>query len=325
MEENSTCEGGSSAHDGSEPPDAAREGNVSSTLFLPASPVSSATQIFAVANQKGGVGKTTTVINLAACLVQRGRKVLVIDLDPQANATSGLGLSKEGNGSIYPVLLGEGSILDLIRESALEGLHIIPAELDLAGAEVDMARREGYLHCLRQSMEPLTTDNRYQFILLDCPPSLGILTMNALAAAQAMIVPIQCEYYALEGLSVISRLVEQIKSGGANPYLEIEGILMTMYDARTKLSSDVVIEVRNYFGSLVYETVIPRNVRLSEAPSFGKPIIQYDPHCTGAVAYERFADEFLRRVEARCLHRAPGQVPASPPARLEPNSSPIGP
>lgn len=257
-------------------------------------------KVVAVANQKGGVGKTTTVINLSACLAAMGKRVLVIDLDPQANTTSGLGLPAQTGASIYGALLGDKSAADLVRSTSVEGLQIIPSELDLAGAEVDVARQDGYLHCLRRTLMPILggessggSSAAYDVVIMDCPPSLGILTMNALTAARSMLAPIQCEYYALEGLSVITQLVEQLSGSGANPGLVLEGILMTMFDSRTNLSSQVVGEVRAHFGSKVYQTVIPRNVRLSEAPSFGKPITLYDPHSAGAHAYRSLADEFL--------------------------------
>ena len=253
------------------------------------------TKVVAVANQKGGVGKTTTGINLAACLAELGMKVLVLDLDPQANATSGLGLPRREGGSLYPVLLGEGSVESLIQNTPIPNIHMIPSELDLAGAEIDVARSEQYLHCLNRALPPVVDSGAYDFILVDCPPSLGILTMNGLTAAHSMIVPIQCEYYALEGLSTISGLVEKLRQAGANPGLEIEGILMTMYDARTNLANDVVREVKRHFGERVYDTVIPRNVRLSEAPSHGCPITQYDSFSTGAKAYRTLAIEFLKR------------------------------
>lgn len=264
------------------------------------------TQVVAVGNQKGGVGKTTTVINLAACLGEAGQSVLVVDLDPQCNATSGLGLEPAEGASVYHALLGEGDVNRLVRESPVPNVHVLPAELDLAGAEVDVARMDNYLHCFSRALAPLTTAGRYRFILVDCPPSLGILTMNALAAADSLLIPMQCEYYALEGLSVISRLVDQLREGQANPRLRIEGILMTMYDGRTNLSSDVIREVGSHFRDKVYATVIPRNVRLSEAPSFGRPITSYAPQSSGAEAYRRFAKEFL----ARNSGRQPAPVPA---------------
>ncbi len=256
-----------------------------------------ATRVLAVANQKGGVGKTTTVINLSACLAELGKTVLVIDLDPQANATSGLGLPRQSDTSLYRVLLRERAIDGLIQETPVEGVHIIPSELDLAGAEIDVARMDGYLHCLNMAMAPLVRSDNYDYIIIDCPPSLGILTMNALTAAQGLLLPIQCEYYALEGLSVITHVMDQLREGRANPDIKIEGIVMTMYDARTRLGSDVINEVRSHFDELVYETVIPRNVRLSEAPSFGQPVIEYAPNCTGATAYRALAKEVIARTE----------------------------
>jgi len=254
-----------------------------------------ATRVLAVANQKGGVGKTTTVINLSACLAELGKTVLVIDLDPQANATSGLGLPRQNDTSLYRVLLRERAIDGLIQETPVEGVHIIPSELDLAGAEIDVARMDGYLHGLNMAMSPLVRSDKYDYIIIDCPPSLGVLTMNALTAAQGLLLPIQCEYYALEGLSVITHIMTQLREGRANPDIRIEGIVMTMYDARTRLGSDVINEVRSHFGDLVYKTVIPRNVRLSEAPSFGQPVIEYEPNCTGSVAYRALAKEVVER------------------------------
>jgi chromosome partitioning protein len=254
-------------------------------------------KVIAVANQKGGVGKTTTVINLAACIAETGKRVLVIDLDPQSNATSGLGLPKQKETSLYHALLGERTADALIQATPFGNIDIVPSELDLAGCEIHVARRERYLHCLTTALAPIINRDYYNFIFIDCPPSLGVLTMNALTAAQSIIIPIQCEYYALEGLSVIGRLIQQLRESGANPSLEIEGILMTMYDSRTNLSDDVVREVRKHFGDKVYKTVVPRNVRLSEAPSFGKPVIQYDKSSTGAKAYIDFSGEFLKRVD----------------------------
>ncbi len=252
--------------------------------------------VIAVANQKGGVGKTTTAINLSACLAERRKRVLLIDLDPQSNATSGLGVEQRAGHSLYPVLLGEKSIRDFIQPTEVKRLDLLPAEVDLAGAEVDIARSEHYLHPFKNALQPLREEEQpYDFILVDCPPSLGILTMNALTAAQGLLIPIQCEYYALEGLSVMARLVRQLRESGANPDLDIAGIVMTMYDMRTNLSQQVVQEVAAHFADKVFETLIPRSVRLSEAPSFGRPIIQYDRHCTGSVAYRNLAKEFLRR------------------------------
>ncbi len=275
-----------------------------------------ATKVVAVANQKGGVGKTTTVINLSACLAELGRKVLVVDVDPQANATSGLGLARQTGTSIYKVLLREQALEGLIQPTCMPGVDIIPSELDLAGAEIDVARMEGYLHCLNMAMAPLVRADRYDYVIVDCPPSLGILTMNALTAAQSMLLPIQCEYYALEGLSVVTHVIEKLRESRANPELYIEGILLTMYDGRTRLATDVVNEVRAHFEEAVYNTIIPRNVRLGEAPSFGQPVILYDAACPGAVAYRRFAKEFADRAESGIFvaRPAPLPVPAANPA-----------
>ncbi|MFT5239487.1 MAG: chromosome partitioning protein [Kiritimatiellia bacterium] len=265
------------------------------TTVKPISPSSRHTRIVAVANQKGGVGKTTTVINLAACLAELGQTVLVVDLDPQANATSGLGLAKEEGISMYPAMTGETPANDMRRATDYENVHIIPSELDMAGSEIEVARMDNYLHCIDAALRSVAETDTYDFMLLDCPPSLGILTMNALAAADSVLVPMQCEYYALEGLSVISKLINQLRDSGTNPRLEVEGIVMTMFDARTNLSSDVVCEVNKHFPDAIYNTVIPRNIRLSEAPSFGKPIISYAPQSPGAVAYSLFARDFLER------------------------------
>lgn len=252
-------------------------------------------RILSVANQKGGVGKTTTSVNLAACVAERGKRVLLVDFDAQANATSGLGLEKTDGVSLYPVLLGQGDPHEFIRETGIKRLDIIPAEVNLAGAEIEVARLDRYLHRLRDALQPLAREDRYDYILIDCPPSLGILTMNALCASHGLLMPIQCEYYALEGLSVMVRLIQQLRESNANPDLAVEGIIMTMFDSRTNLSQQVVQQVKEFFGDKVYETVIPRSVRLSEAPSFGKPVIEYDKHCTGTAAYRSLAKEFLRR------------------------------
>jgi chromosome partitioning protein len=247
----------------------------------------SKTKIIAIANQKGGVGKTTTTINLAACLGDLGVKVLVIDLDPQANATSGLGMPKEEGQSLYQALLNDKiKPKKLIQKTPYRNVDIIPSELDLAGAEIEVARMDGCLDRFKMILEPIREKGKYQFVFVDCPPSLGVLTMNALNGCDSMLLPIQCEYYALEGLSTISKLAEKFND------IAIEGILMTMYDQRTNLASSVEHEVRTYFGEKVYKTLIPRNVRLSEAPSHGQPIIAYDDYCLGAKAYRQFAEEF---------------------------------
>lgn len=252
------------------------------------------TTVVALANQKGGVGKTTTAINFSACLAEKRKKVLLVDLDPQANATSGLGLEKGFGSSIFPALLGESDAASLIKETGIKNLDIIPSELDLAGAEIAIARRDDYLHRLQVAMQPVIESNVYDYIIMDCPPSLGILFMNALNIADEVIIPLQCEYLALEGLSVMVDIVNQISEAG-NPKLHISGILMTMYNVSTNLSQQVVQEVVKHFGDRVFETLIPRNVRLSEAPSYGKPINTYDPHCVGTVAYRNLAKEFIKR------------------------------
>jgi chromosome partitioning protein len=251
------------------------------------------TRCIALANQKGGVGKTTTAVSLAACLAELGKRTLLVDLDPQANATSALGLEKLSGGSVYKALLGGAQLADSIRPGGYENLEIIPSEVDLAVAEVDVARTENYLQRLRIALMPIRETNRYEFLLVDCPPSLGILTMNALAAVDRVLVPLQCEYFALEGLAVIMRVLQQIRDSGANPALELEGIVMTMYDGRTNLSQQVVNEVRGHFSGKVYRTIIPRTVRLGEAPSFGKPITVYDTHSQAATAYRALAAEML--------------------------------
>ena len=270
-----------------------------------------ATQVIAFANQKGGVGKTTTAVNLAAGLAERGHHILVIDLDPQANATSALGIEKQPGHSVYAAFLEEGQLPGEVIQTAIKGLDLIPSEPDLAGAEVDIAQSEHYLHCFQKALAPLLTDNRYDYIFIDCPPSLGILTSNALTAAHALIIPVQCEYLALEGLSIMTRIIEQLRVGGANPGLTLDGIVMTMFDGRTRLALQVIEEVKKHFGERVYETFIPRTVRLSEAPSFGQPIMIYDPRGTGAQAYQALAKEFMRRhrpTEAQ-MQNAECQVP----------------
>ena len=253
--------------------------------------------IFAVSNQKGGVGKTTTAVNLSACLAELGKKVLLIDLDPQANATSGVGLDKHAGQSLYDALLGNGDVASLVQPTGIKGLHAVPSEVDLAGAEIDVARADRYLHRFREAITPFLAEYAYDYICVDCPPSLGILTMNALTAADSMILPLQTEYYALEGLSVVSQLIRKIREQGDNPGLELGGIVMTMYDARTNIAQQVVDEVAEHFGDKVFETKIPRNVRLSEAPSYGQPVIAYDSTCAGAIAYRALAVEFLKRFE----------------------------
>jgi len=256
------------------------------------------TRSFALANQKGGVGKTTTSVSLAACLAEKKKRTLLLDLDPQGNTTSALGQEKLPGGSVYAALLGTAALSDSIRASGVENLDLIPSEVDLAVAEVDVARTENYLHRLRTALTPILDSGKYDYVLIDCPPSLGILTMNSLAAVQRIVVPIQCEYFALEGLAVITRVIQQIRESGANPQLAMLGIVMTMYDGRTNLTQQVADEVRRHFGDKVFETVIPRTVRLAEAPSHGKPIIAYETHSAGATAYRLLTDELLEKWNA---------------------------
>jgi chromosome partitioning protein len=252
-------------------------------------------KIVAIANQKGGVGKTTTAVNLGSALAELDQRILLVDLDPQANATSSFGLQGVEGISLYEPLLGDASITEKIFPTRRERLFIVPADIDLAGAEVEIARMPNHLTRLAATLKPLQADETFDFVFIDCPPSLGILMSNALAAAVELLTPIQCEYFALEGLVKIVRLVEQVRDSGANERLELGGIVMTMFDGRTNLSAQVVADVREHFGERVYETVIPRSIRLSEAPSFGKSILEYDPSGAGANAYRALAREFIQR------------------------------
>jgi chromosome partitioning protein len=256
------------------------------------------TKVIAVANQKGGVGKTTTAVNLAACAAALGRRVLLLDLDPQANATSGVGLEKVDGASAYRALLGEGALLEKIKPTAFERLEVIPGEVDLCGVDFELARADNHLQRVALALAPVVSSARFDLVLVDCPPSLGVLTLNAFAAAHGVLVPLQCEYYALEGISMLNRVMSQLHDNGVNARLELLGVVMTMFDGRTKLSQQVVEEVRQHFGERVFETMIPRSTRLAEAPSFGKPIIHYDKYSTGAAAYELLAQEFLVRMDA---------------------------
>lgn len=250
-------------------------------------------KIISVANQKGGVGKTTTAVNLAACLAAANRRTLLIDLDPQGNSTSGLGISKDGDLiSTYHVLMGDVVADQAVLPTDIENLFLMPANINLAGAEVELVGEIARELKLRKALGSIAS--QYDFILIDTPPSLGLLTINGLACAASVIIPIQCEYYALEGLTDLLHTIERIRES-LNPELELEGILMTMYDSRTRLSDQIVAEVRKHFGGKVFQTVIPRNVRLSEAPSFGKPIITYDVLSRGAETYLTFTEEFLSR------------------------------
>jgi chromosome partitioning protein len=255
------------------------------------------TKVIAVANQKGGVGKTTTAVNLAACLAAAGSRVLLFDLDPQANATSGLGLEKTEGASAYRVLLGEGDLLEKIKPTGFERLETVPSEVDLCAADLELARLENHLLRVAQSLKPVVDSGRFDLVLIDCPPSLGVLTLNAFAASDGLLVPLQCEYYALEGISMMNRVLAQLRDAGIAPRLDIFGVVMTMFDGRTKLSNEVVGEVRNLLGAKVFETAIPRTTKLAEAPSFGKPIIYYDKYSAGAAAYELLAQEVLARLK----------------------------
>jgi chromosome partitioning protein len=247
--------------------------------------------VYAIANQKGGVGKTTTAVNMAACIAEAGYRTLLVDVDPQGNATTGLGGEREGTG-VYEMLSGEVRGADAVRPTSVSNLFLLASTPDMAGATMELPRIAGSEHRLRDALEPLRDD--YAFILLDCPPSLGPLTVNALVAADRVIVPVQTEYFALEGLAGLLDTLGLIQRE-LNPRLTIAGMLLTMHDSRTKLAQDVEREVREHFPSLVFDTVIPRNVRLGEAPSFGRPVIHHDPHCAGSEAYFELAKEVAAR------------------------------
>ncbi len=252
-------------------------------------------KVVAIANQKGGVGKTTTALNLSAALAMRGQRVLLVDLDPQANCTSGLGIEPEDGCSMYPVLTGETSVASQILPTGRENLSLVPSEMDLAGVEIELARSDDHLTRLRNILQGLKPNDLFDYCILDTPPSLGVLMTSALAAADEILIPLQCEWFGLEGLAKIVHVIDQIRGSDANPTLQLEGIAMTMYDGRTLLSRQVVDEVSRFFPEQMYSTMIPRTIRIGEAPSHGRTIFEHDPTGLGAQAYGALADEFLAR------------------------------
>ncbi len=252
-------------------------------------------RIIAIANQKGGVGKTTTAINLSAGLAARGKKTLLLDLDPQANATSGLGAEASSENCMYHPLLGNAKIEEKIIASRIENLWLVPGDMDLAGVEIELAQMDDYLARLRTILEGLNKTSSFDYCILDTPPSLGVLMTSALAAADEIVIPLQCEWFGLEGLAKIVHVIERIKEANVNPNVVLEGILMTMYDARTNLSRSVVEEVTKFFPEQLYHAIIPRSIRIGEAPSYGRTIFEHDPQGAGSLAYSAFADEFINR------------------------------
>ena len=258
-----------------------------------------APRLLALANQKGGVGKTTTAINLGTALAAIGEQVLIVDLDPQGNASTGLGIDRRSrNVSTYDVLIGEAPLRDAVVPTAVPRLHIAPSTMDLSGLELELGSAKDRAFRLRDAIAALNTnatpESDYTYVLIDCPPSLNLLTVNAMAASDAILVPLQCEFFALEGLSQLLQTVEQVRTT-LNPNLSIHGVVLTMYDARNNLSGQVVADVRSFMGEKVYQTMIPRNVRVSEAPSYGKPVLLYDLKCVGSQAYLRLASEIIQR------------------------------
>lgn len=250
-------------------------------------------RVIAIANQKGGVGKTTTAINLSSCLAEKGKKVLSIDIDPQGNMTSGLGMEKESvEKTIYDLIIGEAEIEEVVVKGLIDNLDLMPTSIDLSAAEIELIDIEDKEYILQKTVDKIK--EQYDFIIIDCPPSLNMLTINAMTTADSVLVPIQCEYYALEGLSQLIHTTELVKSR-LNPNLEIEGVVFTMYDARTNLSLQVVENVKDNLQQNIYKTIIPRNIRLAEAPSYGMPINLYDPKSTGAESYRKLADEVIGR------------------------------
>lgn len=260
-------------------------------------------RVLALANQKGGVGKTTTAINLGTALAAIGERVLILDLDPQGNASTGLGVDRKSRrGSTYEVMSAERSLADIIQETAVPNMWLAPSTLDLLGVELEIADQQDRVTRLRHAIAALSWDeNRFGYVLIDCPPSLNLLTINALTASDAVLVPLQCEFFALEGLSQLLQTVEQVKLT-LNPRLTIQGIVLTMYDPRNNLSGQVMADVRGFMGDAVYQTVIPRNVRVSEAPSYGKPVLLYDLKCSGSQAYLKLASEVIQREQRLRAH-----------------------
>lgn len=248
-------------------------------------------KIIAVANQKGGVGKTTTTVNLSTILAKRGKKVLLIDADPQGNATSGLGVEKEVEFSTYDILVNETTMEEAIQDTMIKNLKVCPSNMNLAGAEVELVSMMSREQRLKEKLEEIK--EKFDYIFIDCPPSLGLITLNSFTTSNSVLIPVQCEYFALEGLGQLLNTINLVKKH-LNKEIQIEGALLTMYDIRTNLSNQVVKEVKKYFDNKVYKTVIPRNVRLSEAPSYGMPITEYDPKSKGAKSYTKFAKEFLK-------------------------------
>lgn len=248
-------------------------------------------KVISVANQKGGVGKTTTTINLSTILAKKGKRIMLIDADPQGNATSGVGVDKEVELSFYDVLTNDTEIIDTLEKTAIRNLVVCPSNINLAGAEVELVSMMSREQRLKEKLDIIK--ERFDYIFIDCPPSLGLITLNAFTASDSVLIPVQCEYYALEGLGQLLNTINLVKKH-LNKDIQIEGALLTMYDMRTNLSNQVVKEVKRYFNNKVYKTVIPRNVRLSEAPSYGMPITEYDPRSKGAKSYEKFAKEFLK-------------------------------
>jgi chromosome partitioning protein len=256
--------------------------------------------ILSFANQKGGVGKTTTTLAVASILADRGRKVLVIDLDPQSNLTSGVGFERSADyRSTYDVLIHDTEVSEVFVQTNIENLYLVPSKIDLAATEIELVSKMSRERVLKNKLDKVKDD--YDYILIDCPPSLGLLTINSLVASDGVLIPVQCEYFALEGISQLTNTVNLVRKS-LNSKLEVAGVVMTMFDARTKLSVEVVKEVQSYFKSKLFDTIIPRNVRISESPSFGQPIDKYDPSSVGAKAYSRLVDEFINRFEKEKAH-----------------------